>query len=229
MNKIVVAIIFAVGVYVLYKLYKKYIDTKIIIREEPVDATVKHNVKNEDMLLSQPLKGLSFSTSFWIYIKDWNYKFMNEKTIFNKGGFKLLLGNRMNDLYLEMPVLGSFYPEKILYKDIPLQKWIHIVITLENRNLDMWLNGKLYGSKHLKNLPKIFEQNDMIFAENGGFSGYISRIYHYETPLSKTSVVRLFKAGPINNSPIARILRRIKGAAGSVKLNVKVDVSASAN
>ena len=214
-------------VYILYKLYKKYIDTKIIIREEPEDAKVELSVPNEDMLLSQALKGLSFSTSFWIFVKDWNYKYMTDKTIFNKGGFKLLLGNKMNDLYIEMPILGSYYPEKILFKDIPLQKWLHIVITLENRSLDLWINGKLYASRHLKNLPKIMEKQPMIFAQNGGFSGYISRIYHFEDPLSKQGIITLFKKGPINNNPIMKLWRKLRGVAGSVKLNVNVDVDAN--
>tara|TARA_B100000963_G_C22637277_1_gene678311 strand:+ start:6242 stop:6937 length:696 start_codon:yes stop_codon:yes gene_type:complete len=214
-------------VYILYKLYKKYIDTKIIIREEPEDAKVELSVPNEDMLLSQEFKGLSFSTSFWIFVKDWNYKYMTDKTIFNKGGFKLLLGNKMNDLYIEMPILGSYYPEKILFKDIPLQKWLHIVITLENRSLDLWINGKLYASRHLKNLPKIMEKQPMIFAQNGGFSGYISRIYHFEDPLSKQGIITLFKKGPINNNPIMKLWRKLRGVAGSVKLNVNVDVDAN--
>ena len=213
-------------VYILYKLYKKYIDTKIIIREEPEDAKVELSVPNEDMLLSQEFKGLSFSTSFWIFVKDWNYKYMTDKTIFNKGGFKLLLGNKMNDLYIEMPILGSYYPEKILFKDIPLQKWLHIVITLENRSLDLWINGKLYASRHLKNLPKIMEKQPMIFAQNGGFSGYISRIYHFEDPLSKQGIITLFKKGPINKNPIMKLWRKLRGVAGSVKLNVNVDVDA---
>ena len=69
-------------VYILYRLYKKYIDTKIIIREEPEDAKVELSVPNQDMLLSQEFKGLSFSTSFWIFVKDWNYKYMNDKRSF---------------------------------------------------------------------------------------------------------------------------------------------------
>lgn len=212
-------------IYIAYKLYKKYIDPKIVIREEPEDATQLLSVPNDKMYLSQPEKGLSFSTSFWIFVKDWNYKFMQEKTIFDKGGFKLMLGNRMNDLYIEMPVFSSYYPEKIIFKDIPLQKWLHIVITLENRSLDLWINGELYASRHLKNLPKIFEKKPMEFGANGGFSGYISRIYHYEEPLSKYRVRRLFYKGPISNTPYARLKRMF----GGVKLNVKVDVNASAD
>lgn len=214
-------------VYILYKLYKKYIDTKIVIREEPEDAKLELSVPNEDMLLSQEFKGLSFSTSFWIFVKDWNYKYMADKTVFNKGGFKLLLGNKMNDLYIEMPILGSYYPEKILFKDIPLQKWLHIVITLENRSLDLWINGKLYASRHLKNLPKIMEKQPMVFAQDGGFSGYISRIYHFEDPLSKYGIVGLFKKGPINNNPLAKLLRKFKGVAGSIKLDVNVEADTS--
>ena len=66
---------------------------------------------------------------------------MNEKTIFNKGGFKLLLG-RMNDLYLEMPVLEVFILKKYSIK-IFLYKRIHVVITLKMK-FRQWLNGKLW-------------------------------------------------------------------------------------
>ena len=189
---------------------KKYIARHIVLQEDPVDAKKKFNISPDKMKLSQAHKGLSFSTSLWIYIKDWNYRFMQEKTVFNRGGFKLLLGNRMNDLYLEMPILNSNVPSRILRKDIPLQKWIHVVVTLENRHLDLWLNGKLYNARHLKNLPKIFENKDTIFLDNDGFSGYLSRVYHYEEPLSKYEVIRLFKAGPINKNPFAKFKNYLK-------------------
>lgn len=212
-------------VYILYKFYKKYIAREIVLQEDPVDAKQELKISPDKMKLSQELKGLSFSTSLWIYVKDWNYRFMQEKTIFNRGGFKLLLGNRMNDLYLEMPILNSNVPARILRKDIPLQKWIHIVVTLENRHLDLWLNGKLYNARHLKNLPKILENNDTIFCENDGYSGYLSRVYHYEEPLTKYEIIRLFKSGPINNNPFNKIKNYFKKLSGSVKINVNVDAS----
>ena len=85
----------------------------------------------------------------------------------------------------------------------------------------------VFVANFLKNLPKIMEKQPMVFAQNGGFSGYISRIYHFEDPLSKNGVIRLFKKGPINNNPLGKLLRKIKGVAGSVKLDVKVDADVS--
>jgi len=212
-------------IYFAYKLYIKYFGRRIVLKEEPSDAKTSFNIDISTMKLSQENKGLSFSTSMWIYVKNWNYRFMQEKTIFNKGGFKLLLGNRMNDLYLEMPILNSHTPAKILKKDIPLQKWIHIVVSLENRHLDLWLNGKLYNSRYLKNLPKIFENRETLFCENGGYAGYISRVYHYESPLTKGEIIGLFKSGPINNNPIPKIKNYFKKLGGSIKIDVDVDVS----
>ncbi len=223
--KIISIIVLVVVVYYLYKMYKKYISRHIVLQEDPVDGKKKFNISPDKMKLSQPHKGLSFSTSLWIYIKDWNYRFMQEKTIFNRGGFKLLLGNRMNDLYLEMPILNSSVPSRILRKDIPLQKWIHVVVTLENRHLDLWLNGKLYNARHLKNLPKIFENKDTIFCDNEGYSGYLSRVYHYEEPLTKYEIIRLFKSGPINNNPIGKIKNYFKKLSGSIKIDVDVDAN----
>ena len=223
--KIITIIGTVVVVYIAYKYYVKYFARQIVLQEKPADAKNRFTASSSEMKLSQENKGLSFSTSLWIYIKDWNYRFMQEKTIFNKGGFKLLLGNRMNDLYLEMPILNSHVPEKILRKNIPLQKWIHVVVTLENRHLDIWLNGKLYNSRHLKNLPKIFENKEAVFCDNGGYSGYISRVYHYEMPLSKSEIIKLFKSGPINHNPLIKIKDYFKKLSGSIKIDVDVDAS----
>ena len=225
--KILSSVGIIVAIYIMYKLYVKYTGRRTVLQEDVVDAKESFNVAPTIMKLSQENKGLSFSTSLWIYVKDWNYRFMQEKTIFNRGGFKLLLGNRMNDLYLEMPILNSHNPAKILRKDIPLQKWIHVVVTLENRYLDLWLNGKLYNSRHLTNLPKIFENKDTIFCDNKGFSGYISRVYHYEDPLGKSEVISLFKSGSINNNPIPRIKSYFRSITPKIKLNIDIDVDAS--
>jgi hypothetical protein len=229
MNTLKIGIIIGsiIVIFIVYKLYIKYMGNRIVLKEGPQDAKNLFSIPMDQMKLSQPHKGLSFSTSMWIYVKNWNYRFMQEKTIFNKGGFKLLLGNRMNDLYLEMPVLNSHTPEKILKKDIPLQKWVHIVVSLENRHLDLWLNGKLYNARHLKNLPKIFENKEALFCDNGGFAGYISRVYHYENPLTKGQIISLFRSGPINYNPIIKIKDYFKKLSGSVKFDIKIDADIS--
>lgn len=224
---------FVLIVVVLYFGYKKFLQPDYNILSEPVNsAKLLQTIPPEEMTLSQSQKGLSFTTSFWIFLKDWNYKYLNEKIIMDKGGFKLGLGEKLNDLYLEMPIYNSLVPEKITYDDLPLQKWIHICIVLDNRNLDLWLNGKLYGSKYLPNLPKIFEKKDTLFCPDGGFSGFISRIYHYEFPLPKNRVIKNFHSGPINTSYLGQIKNYFMKTLGfdkyaNIKFSVSVDVDTS--
>ena len=228
---IIKIILLIVIITAIYFIYKKYLKADYKILSEPVNSgRILQTIEPEDMKLSQPQKGLSFTTSFWIFLKDWNYKYLNEKIIFDKSGFKLGLGEKLNDLYLEMPVYNSMVPEKVFYEDIPLQKWIHVCIVLDNRNLDLWLNGKLYGSKFLSNLPKVFEKKPTIFCPDGGFSGFISRIYHYEFPLPKPRIISLFNSGPINNTIFGKIKNYGMKTLGfdkyaNIKFSVNVNVS----
>ena len=223
-KKIALIIILILVIYYTYKYIQKNTNRPYIILNTPTNAKLQITVPAKKMLLSQPEKGLSFSTSLWIFIKDWEYKLNKEKVILYKGGFKLYLEKNINNLVLQMPVYDSTKKEKITYKDIPVQKWLHIVITLENRFLDLWINGKLYYAKHLPNLPKLFESKDCIFTPSGGFSGYLSKIQHYEYPLDRRHIKYLFHLSPLIKNPFTKLWNRIKKIAGSVKIDVKVDV-----
>ena len=136
---------------------------------------------------------------------------MNEKFILTKGGFNVYLGNKNNNLYIEIPVLNRERPERIVYENLPIQKWINIVILLDNRYIDVWLNGELYHSRHLENIPNFKPESDTIYLTNGGFSGYISRVYHYKNKLSKKRIKDMFSSGPINKNPLIKLLSLIKG------------------
>jgi len=59
-------------IYFAYKLYIKYFGRRIVLKEEPSDAKTSFNIDISTMKLSQENKGLSFSTSMWIYVKNWN-------------------------------------------------------------------------------------------------------------------------------------------------------------
>ena len=233
--KVIFGIVFLI--YISYKLLKWFGPNRSILQEEIGSAKVEKVYKPSQMVLSSPLKGLSFSTSFWIFLKDWNYRYLMDKVIFMKGstdviggtiGLKCGLGESMNDLYVSMPVYGSTAPEKISYEDLPLQKWIHVCIVLENRTLDLWLNGRLYNSKHLPNLPKIKEKEKVTFCPDGGFSGYISRVYHYPYALGKGAVISLYKSGPVNRNKLAQLLKYISDKLGldkyaNMKLSIKIE------
>ena len=209
-KKVYIGLLTSILIIILIILTIRYFRSFTNIIEFPHDAKIKFTAPHKQTRFSQVSKGLNFTQSFWIYIKDWNYRFMNEKFILDKGGFLIYLGSKNNNLYIEIPVLNKTRPEQIVYENLPVQKWINIVVLLENRYLDIWLNGKLYHSKHLENVPDLKPKSDIIYLPNGGFSGYISRIYHYENNISKSKIKDIFKSGPINKNPLYKLILLVK-------------------
>ena len=59
--------------------------------------------------------------------------------------------------------------------NVPLQRWVNLVIVLHNKSLDVYLNGELKRSCILENIPKL-NGGDVYITHNGGFNGFVSDI-----------------------------------------------------
>ena len=130
-------------------------------------------------------KGVSSSLSFWLYVKDWNYKVMEYKPIIKKGELEIYMPPKNNFIVIDIPIVGSRKKETVTFKTIPLQKWINVTVIIENRHLDLWINGKLYISKHLTNIPDLENNKKVVCADMNGFDGYLSRITTWSYVISK--------------------------------------------
>lgn len=208
-NKVIIAIVIVIiiliasGAFIYFSTWKGILETV-------QDAKKKITVEPGKIRFSQPYKGISFTHSLWIYIDDWSYRNMEEKYILSNDKFKIFLGKQNNNLYIEIPLEKTAHPERIVYEQLPLQKWINIVLILDNRHLDIWLNGKLYHSRHLSNVPKFDETKAIEYTPHRGFSGHIARIYHYEKPITKRAIEGIFLLGPISYNPFIRLYEFLK-------------------
>ena len=159
--------------------------------------------------------GIEFTYSTWLLIEDDNfhsYKNGQKKHIFHKGSetiekaepsIKGMAINNAPGLYLHetepilIVVMNTFQnlKEEIEIKDIPVHKWINIVIRLENRNLDVYINGSIVSRKELSSVPK---QNygNVYVNQNGGFSGLISALRYYNRAITSTEIQDILASGP---------------------------------
>ena len=203
MNIKLVAIILGVilGIYLLITYIRSRTGFHEAMFDDPVDAREQLKVDNK------------------------NYKYMSEKEIFNKGGLKCLLTPRNNNLVVEMPLYASNNTERITFNNVPLQKWLNITIILDNRFLDLWINGELYHSRHLPNLPLIQEKQPLLICSKRGFDGFVSRFYYWDYPLSKNLILFIFDGGPIDKSIFGKMLKKWNKLKGSVNISVDVDVT----
>jgi hypothetical protein len=196
------------------KLIDGMVDAKqmIIFPQDPASNGAKtiYRSANQDT-------GIEFTWSVWIYIDNLQYNEGKYKHIFYKGNAGLnnqeeqSLGrnfpNNAPGLYLApekntLVVMMNTYKEineQVEVPDIPLNKWVNIIVRCKNTTLDVYINGTIARSIQLMGVPK---QNygDVYVASNGGFDGNISNLWYYNHALGTREIQKIAKDGPNTNS-----------------------------
>jgi hypothetical protein len=163
--------------------------------------------------------GLEFTWSVWIFINNMQTNAGIYKHVFSKGNSDLqedglIQPNNAPGLYIspdtnELVVLMNTYNvinEEITIPDIPLNKWVNVIIRCQSTTLDIYINGTITRSLNLIGVPK---QNygDVYVAMNGGFGGYLSNLWYYNYALGTSAIQNLVSKGPNT--------KMIGGSAGS--------------
>jgi len=164
--------------------------------------------------------GGNYGVQWWMFIQDWNYKFGQEKTVLTRGASGALnpyvfLGAVENTLDVKINLMsgaagsgGSSTPAPLGYtggstddsytckvKNVPLQSWFCISLSVSNRNVDIYLNGMLVRSCLLPAVPKA-PGGDCGVMTNGGFSGNLAALNFYAGALNPAMAMAFYQAGP---------------------------------
>jgi hypothetical protein len=152
--------------------------------------------------------GIEFTWSVWIYIENLQYLQGQYRHIFYKGNSNLESNglnfpNNAPGLYIApntnaLVVMMNTYNvinEETVIPDIPLNKWVNVILRCQNTTLDVYINGTITRSVQLSGVPK---QNygDVYIAMNGGFDGNISNLWYYGYALGTSYIQSLVKNGP---------------------------------
>ena len=149
----------------------------------------------------------NFSYSIWVNIQDWSYKFGSEKIILSRGvvGFPMIsLGAVENNLQVSMMTMSNGpNPEPTPFKcgvdNIPIQKWTNIIISVNGKSLDIYINGKLVRTCVMPGVPKINPKAPLFLTPRGGFSGSTARLKYWVEPLNPQQAWNVYRAGPGGN------------------------------
>ena len=219
MIKVVILVIVLIGLYYLGKfLISKYVTANV---SSPYLLNTTKNAKNA-LVVSQdstsvnyiPIKkseeqdGIQFTYSFWFLVENFDYK---------KGEWKHVLHKGNSSSYPNRAPGVWFHPDKnairvymntvdniLEYVDIdniPIRKWVYMNIILNNRNLDLYVNGYLKVRKELSSLPKQ-NDDDLWVSMFGGFEGYLSNIRYYSYAIDFNEINNNIKSGPSTNNCI---------------------------
>lgn len=146
--------------------------------------------------------GLEFSYSMWIFIDDWKYKYGEWKHIMHKGTDSstplrapgIWLHEKKNAMRVYMNTYNNIN-EFADVDNIPLNKWFHVVVSVQQRNLDIIINGNLAKRHVLSSLPKQ-NDGDIFLNSFSGFSGFMSNVRYHDYCLSFREIDSILKIGP---------------------------------
>jgi hypothetical protein len=187
------------------KLINGMIDAKNMI-VFPQDPNSKNAVPINRSV--NAVNGVEFTWSVWVFIDNLQYLSGQYRHIFHKGNDQLTntglnFPNNAPGLYISpntnalVVIMNTFNDinQEIVIPNIPLNKWMNVIIRCQNDNLNIYINGIITKSIKLKGVPK---QNygDVFVAMNGGFDGYISNLWYYNHALGTTAISNLVNSGP---------------------------------
>lgn len=161
--------------------------------------------------------GLEFTWSVWLYITDLTnssdttkaptkYQHVFSKgdsafgadgiaTVNNSPGLYISPGN--NALHIVMNTTGPNKASDAIVdiSNIPLKKWVHVAIRMENTMMDVYVNGVIAERLVLSYVPNQNYSNVLI-CQNGGFSGNLSNLRYYDKALSVIQISNIVYWGP---------------------------------
>ena len=163
-------------------------------------------------------EGLEFTWSLWMYIDDLEYRRGQKKHVFNKGSASNI---QEANVWKDINVQGMHFPnngpglyvhetknalivvmntfnnviEEVQIDDIPLKKWVNVVLRVQGRDMDTYINGTIVNRHRFKSVPK---QNygDVYICENKGYSGKLSSLRYFSHALTGVEIENIVKAGP---------------------------------
>ena len=197
---ILLLIVLVVVIVILVNRAKKNKANVSVLMGAPADA---FDLKDKSFIVKNSDEGLEFSYSVWIYIQDWTRGWKN---IFVKGDKTdgagtssarapgLWLYPDTNALHARINTFAS-PNEGCDIKNIPLQKWVHIAYILNNRTVDIYIDGKLERSCVLRGVPKLNDEPVRV-CDNGGYFGKISNLVYFRYAMKPDEVYKIYASGP---------------------------------
>jgi hypothetical protein len=173
----------------------------------------------------------------WTYIDEWSVNYGNNKNILalapgerNPCFFALFFSKTTNDLniYVEPAEQTNKATSGNLYNSLsstcsvtnfPLQTWVNISVSVYNRAIDVYIDGKLIRTCSMTTVASPISKNTAIFVGGNrtpsnmqvpGFSGFIASVVYSPDVFSPKEVWDIYSRGYTNSAFDLNALKRYK-------------------
>jgi hypothetical protein len=164
----------------------------------------------------------------WFYINDWNYRYGEPKVIFGRMGAPskqgggsvkgvngidpcpaVVLGPVENNISVSLSCFpgldeepsspgGSSIVHTCTIANIPIQKWVNLIISVYGRSMDMYIDGKLVKTCLLPGVANINNSSNVYVTPSGGFDGWTAKLQYYPNSLNPQEAWNIYSKGYSN-------------------------------
>lgn len=170
---------------------------------------------------SSAVAAANFTYSIWFYLDDWNYNVGKSKPIFVRTNATLTASvddqNVDADVYCPkvvfkpnvnaidilmdcIPVSGASPKQRdtCTISNIPIQKWVNLLISVYGITEDIYLDGKLVKTHILPAPPVVTSlgnSGSVYITPNGGFSGWTNKFQYWGDATNPQQAWNVYQSG----------------------------------
>jgi len=172
MNTVVI-ILGIIIVFLVYILYKFFTNTA-----KSLQAQANLNYQVSGMKVYNP-QATRYAYGIWLYVNTWNSNIYH--VVFSRANNMILyLDKTTPTLICKMTMSDNTTQSLTITDNFPLQKWVNIVVSVDNQFVDVYLDGKLIQSKRFYSntngvsvMPKTPpDENTLVFVGNSELTAY---------------------------------------------------------
>jgi hypothetical protein len=160
----------------------------------------------------------SYSYGIWVNVNTWDSNV--DKTIFSRqNNIRLYLDKNTPTLKCDIMMSNNQTQTMIITDNFPIQKWTHVIVSMDNQFMDIYLDGKLVKSQRfytpssggttvgimpkqpLDNpVPVFLGNSDSTLAPFTPFDAYVANFTRWTTPMDPQTAWNTYMSGNGGNS-----------------------------
>ena len=167
----------------------------------------------------------NFAYSIWFYINNWNYRYGEPKVIFGRMGSvsgtdggtihgvngldpcpAVVLGAVENNISISLGCYpgadqqpttsgGNTIVHTCSVSNVPIQKWVNLVVSVYGRSMDVYIDGKLVRTCLLPGVASVNNNANVYVTPLGGFEGWTSKFQYYPNSINPQEAWNIYTRG----------------------------------
>jgi len=202
---IILGIVIILLIYVLYKYFSKSSSSLGALMDLSTTSSSVPLITKDKVVNSTSAR---FSYGIWVYINTWDTTLT--KNIFYRQNSTTSSTSPKYDirLYLDpnSPTLYcDFYTQQVnssgtsapatetiaITSNFPIQKWVYIIVSVDSKLVDTYIDGKLITSQELKALPYVSDTDIFV----GNFKAYAAQFQRWTSPMDPQTAWKNYMSG----------------------------------